>query len=62
MDCSDKARDKIGPNSTETQAASARNDMEKCVVKCADTHIALVPNMMAKMKEVLRKHQETKLD
>jgi hypothetical protein len=62
MDCSDKARDKMGPNTTETQAAGFRGDMEKCVVKCADTHVALVPGMMKKMQEVLEKHQKTKLN
>ncbi|ELT98265.1 hypothetical protein CAPTEDRAFT_220338 [Capitella teleta] len=61
MDCQDKTRDKMGPNTTEAQAASYRGDMEKCVMKCADTHVALVPSMMKKMKEVLQKHQDMKL-
>lgn len=57
MDCQDQVRDKIGPNTTEDDVSKHRGAMEKCVVKCADTHIALIPTLMKRVKEVLKQHQ-----
>ena len=55
MDCQDKTRDKIGPNTKDADISRYRGEMEKCVVKCADDHIALIPSMMKRMKAVLKK-------
>jgi len=57
MDCQDKVRDKVGPKTTEVEVSKYRTEMESCVVKCGDTHIALVPAMMKRIKEVLSSHK-----
>lgn len=58
MDCQDKVRDKVGPKTAEPDVARYRGELESCVVKCGDSHIALVPNMMKRIKEVLQQHQK----
>jgi len=57
MDCQDKVRDKVGPKTSETDMSKYRGEMEGCVVKCGDSHIALVPSMMKRIKEVLQEHK-----
>ncbi len=56
MDCQDKARDQVSVGSSETEISAYRGQMEKCVVKCADEHVALIPNMLKRMQEVLNAH------
>lgn len=53
MQCQDTIRDRITPSSTEDQLATFKKDFEQCVVKCADTHIDLVPAMLKRIKTVL---------
>ena len=55
MDCQDKVKDKLGPNVVESDVPRHRAEFEGCVVKCGDSHIALVPQMMKRMKEMLKK-------
>ena len=54
MDCQDQVKDKIGPNTAESDMPKFRKQLESCVVKCADTHIGLIPNMEKKIKAVLK--------
>ena len=61
MDCQDQVKDKITPSTSELDVSKYRGQFEGCVVKCADNHIALVPNMMSKMKEILQSHEQNKL-
>jgi len=56
MDCQDRVRDKVGPKTSELEVSKYRTEMETCVVKCADSHIELVPAMMKRVKEVLKQH------
>ena len=55
LQCQDDIKDKIGANTNESQMSSFTSQFEKCVVKCADTHIDLIPNMLKKMKEAINK-------
>lgn len=55
MQCQDDVRDRITPTSTETDVGMFKKDFEQCVVKCADTHIDLVPSMLKRIKAVLIK-------
>lgn len=55
MQCQDNIRDKITPSTTEEQIGAFKKDFEQCVVKCADTHIDLIPSMLKRIKEVLLK-------
>ena len=58
MDCQDTVRDKVGPNTSETEVSKYRGQLETCVLQCADKHIALVPAMMKRVKEVLAQHDK----
>lgn len=60
MDCSDKVRDKLGPKSSDSEVSRYRGEMESCVVACGDKHIALVPAMMKRIKDVLEEQQKKK--
>lgn len=53
MQCQDTIRDRIAPSSTEDQIGTFKKDFEQCVVKCADTHIDLIPSMLKRIKAVL---------
>lgn len=53
MQCQDVIRDRITPSSTEDQLGTFKKDFEQCVVKCADTHIDLIPSMLKRIKAVL---------
>lgn len=53
MQCQDEIRDRITPSSNETQLESFKKDFEQCVVRCADTHIDLIPSMLNRMKSML---------
>ncbi|XP_052100598.1 protein FAM136A-like [Mytilus californianus] len=55
LDCQDKAKDQMGPSSTDADISKAKAGMEKCVVDCADNHIKMLPNMLKKMKDSITK-------
>lgn len=55
MDCQDKVRDKVKPDSTDSEVSKYKGEMEKCVLKCVDSHIDMLPNLLKRMKEVLSK-------
>ncbi|XP_054715929.1 protein FAM136A-like [Uloborus diversus] len=62
MQCQDNIRDKITASTTEAEVSGFKKDFEQCVVKCADTHIALIPSMLKRIKDVLfSKSQNNKL-
>jgi len=54
MDCQDIVRDKMSKNASESEMAKHRRDIEQCVVKCGDSHIALLPVMMKRIKETIQ--------
>ncbi len=49
MDCADVVQDK---GITDPQKSMA--EMEKCVDKCADEHIAKLPSVKKRIEEVLK--------
>lgn len=53
MQCQDEIRDRITPTSTEVEVGTFKKDFEQCVVKCADSHIDLIPSMLKRIKTVL---------
>lgn len=55
MDCQDAARDKITENTKESDIARFKEDMEKCVVNCVDTHIAQLPSLEKRLRLGLTK-------
>ncbi len=58
MDCQDSARDKVGPNTSDQEVAKYKGEMEKCVVKCTDKNVELVPAMMKRIREVIAEHDK----
>lgn len=55
MDCQDVVRDKMSKNASESEMAKHRRDIEQCVVKCGDAHIALLPVMLKRIKETIQR-------
>ena len=53
MDCKDAASDKLGPTASENDKQNATASMEKCVVKCVDTHIQLMPTMLTRVTKTI---------
>ena len=53
MQCQDDVRDKLGPNASESDVDKFRNKYEDCIVKCADSHVKLLPTMLKRMKEIM---------
>lgn len=56
MDCQDQIRDKVPSDASQDAVSKYRGELENCVIKCADTHVALIPALMQRMKEVLKKN------
>lgn len=50
MDCQDKARDEASKSSSSS-GSRYKYDIENCMIKCADSHIDLVPNIKKRVKE-----------
>uniref|UniRef100_A0A0K8TK07 Protein FAM136A n=1 Tax=Lygus hesperus TaxID=30085 RepID=A0A0K8TK07_LYGHE len=59
MDCNDTVRDRIGTSPTESEMVKHQNDFESCASKCVDKHVALLPTMMKRMKELLASKQQS---
>ncbi|KAH7464766.1 hypothetical protein PRIC1_005623 [Phytophthora ramorum] len=55
QDCQDKAQDALpaGGNPSEAQIARAQKDMEKCVGRCVDSHISLLPNISSRIEQAV---------
>jgi type I site-specific restriction endonuclease len=55
LDCQDKIREKVTAETSEAAVEGLRGQYEDCVVRCVDTQVGLIPAMMKRMQEVLRK-------
>ncbi|XP_054917485.1 protein FAM136A-like [Dermacentor andersoni] len=53
MQCENDVRDQMSSTLTEAEASKLKGQYESCVVTCADKHIALLPQMQRRMKELL---------
>ncbi|XP_065287525.1 protein FAM136A-like [Dermacentor albipictus] len=53
MQCENDVRDQTSSTLTEAEASKLKGQYESCVVTCADKHIALLPQMQRRMKELL---------
>jgi len=52
--CQDNVKDKVLPSTSDSEMRHYQQEMEGCIVKCADDHIGLVDNMMVRMRENLK--------
>ncbi|KAF0308304.1 Protein FAM136A [Amphibalanus amphitrite] len=55
MQCQDKIKDKVGPNTTEAEVQGYKVEFEECAVKCVDDSIATFPNHARRIKDHLHK-------
>ncbi|KAL3669181.1 hypothetical protein V7S43_005565 [Phytophthora oleae] len=55
QDCQDKAQDSLpaGGSPSEAQITRAQKDMEKCVGRCVDSHVSLLPNLSARIEQAV---------
>ncbi|XP_075533270.1 protein FAM136A-like isoform X1 [Dermacentor variabilis] len=53
MQCENDVRDQMSSTLTEAEASKLKGQYDSCVVTCADKHIALLPQMQRRMKELL---------
>ena len=54
-DCEDKARDKFKEGMSPSEQAALKKGLEECGIKCADSHVKLLPDMAKRIKENLAK-------
>ncbi|XP_023347450.1 protein FAM136A [Eurytemora carolleeae] len=50
LQCQDDVKDKVGPNTSETEIRKYRGEFETCAIACCDKNIAKLPNLMEKLK------------
>jgi Eukaryotic protein of unknown function (DUF842) len=55
MQCQDQIKDKVTPDTKEGEFHQFQAQMDKCVAKCADDHIALLPSMLKKAQDMIQK-------
>ena len=60
MDCKDKGTDSLGTDTSEKARIAAQGLVEKCVIKCVDTHIGLLPGLFKRMKEAIKQQDNSK--
>ncbi|KAF6020051.1 hypothetical protein EB796_021644 [Bugula neritina] len=51
LDCRDNSQDKLGANPSEKERQQASLALDKCALKCVDTHLAMLPNVFKRIKE-----------
>jgi hypothetical protein len=55
LNCQDSIKDKMTDRTSEAQMKAFTDQFQTCVVKCVDTHIDLMPNMLKKMVDSIKK-------
>ncbi|CAG0895725.1 unnamed protein product [Cyprideis torosa] len=55
MDCEDGVRDKIRPDTKDTEVEVFKQSFEKCAVSCVDKTLSTLPTLTAKWKAYLDK-------
>lgn len=55
LDCQDKIKDKVNDRTSDAQLKTFTDQFQTCVVKCVDKHIDLMPNMLKKMVDTIKR-------
>ncbi|XP_037093431.1 protein FAM136A-like [Pollicipes pollicipes] len=55
MQCQDKIKDKVGPNTTETEVQGYKGEFEACAVQCVDDSINTFSSHTRRIKDHLHK-------
>ena len=50
MQCQDDVKDRVGPSTPPHEMERIKGTMEKCVIKCGEKHVAIVPGLTKKIK------------
>ncbi|RHX98381.1 hypothetical protein DYB30_007378 [Aphanomyces astaci] len=53
MECQDRAKDSLSSQPSESQISAAQAGMEKCVSKCVDGHIKLLPTLKKRIEDTV---------
>jgi len=51
--CQDEIQDKVNASTTHAEVTSLQEELDSCVVKCCNSHVALVPKIMGRIQELL---------
>ena len=51
--CQDEVQDKVDASTTHAEVTSLQEELDSCVVRCCDAHVALVPKIMGRIQELL---------
>ena len=51
--CQDEVQDKVNASTTHAEVTSLQEELDHCVVRCCDSHVALVPKIMTRIQELL---------
>ncbi|XP_077502096.1 protein FAM136A-like [Amblyomma americanum] len=54
VQCENDVRDQFNPQTTEAEAMKFRGQYDACVMKCADKHIGLLPQLLQRLKDSLK--------
>ncbi len=52
--CSDKIREKLGPDAKDDELNKYQGEFDKCVVKCADQHIETLAEISKNIQDKIR--------
>jgi len=55
MQCQDKIKDKVGPDTTEGEVQAYKAQFEECAIKCVDDSINTLPDHTQRIKDRLYK-------
>lgn len=57
MECNDKIKDKVGPDTTQSEVNLYTEEFEKCATKCVDVYCDLLPSLEKTIKKTLANKQ-----
>ena len=54
MSCQEQIKDKVTPNTSESEITGFRKEFEACAIKCCDNDLARLPNIRKKIDETIK--------
>ncbi|XP_041476656.1 protein FAM136A-like [Lytechinus variegatus] len=55
LQCQDEAKDKIRDNMSSSDEAKVRKNLEGCLIKCGDKHVAMFPALKTRLSDHVSK-------
>uniref|UniRef100_A0A914WN54 Uncharacterized protein n=2 Tax=Plectus sambesii TaxID=2011161 RepID=A0A914WN54_9BILA len=53
--CQDKVKTQVGPNTPESELPKYHAQLDSCILKCADDHVAQIPKLQSNLLATLKK-------